>query len=331
MTIEIAPFDESMLEAAAQVYALRHAQDRHMLPGLPDYFDQVEAARHAVETAWCHTHTSGAAALENGRLVAYVFGEAKADTLRERHIWMHFAGHAVDPQHDPELYRDLYAVVGQAWLNKGYSHHFILLPAAPDARKDAWLQLGFAYEQVYALLSLADWKPHESQIPAGIVVRQAHPQDSRLLEELAPIIRRHQAGAPVWGTALPEDEQEIRQGYSELAGDPSWVVWLAILYGKAVGMQGYHRRETSPGDPLIPDGCIELSVAGTLPEARGRGVGVALTQHGLESARQAGYAWCLSDWRITNLLSSRFWPRRGFQPVAYRMVRHVDSRVLWAS
>ena len=33
-----------------------------------------------------------------------------------------------------------------------------------------------------------------------------------------------------------------------------------------------------------------------------------------------------ADWRIANLLASRFWPKRGFQPTAYRMVRYLHSR-----
>jgi hypothetical protein len=36
-------------------------------------------------------------------------------------------------------------------------------------------------------------------------------------------------------------------------------------------------------------------------------------------------------WRSTNLLTARFWPRQGFRPVAYRLVRRVDQRIAWAN
>ena len=74
-----------------------------------------------------------------------------------------------------------------------------------------------------------------------------------------------------------------------------------------------------PGEP------ISLDVAATLPEARGLGVGMALTTHALWWARRQGHERMKADWRIANLLASRFWPRRGFEPTAYRMVRYVQA------
>ena len=41
----------------------------------------------------------------------------------------------------------------------------------------------------------------------------------------------------------------------------------------------------------------------------------------------AGYRYCITDWRSTNLQASRFWPRFGFRPVGYRLVRRIDGRI----
>jgi len=57
---------------------------------------------------------------------------------------------------------------------------------------------------------------------------------------------------------------------------------------------------------------------------RGRGAGVALTEHALEWAREAGYTAVQTDWRVANLESSRFWPRRGFRDTFYRLARRVE-------
>jgi ribosomal protein S18 acetylase RimI-like enzyme len=108
-------------------------------------------------------------------------------------------------------------------------------------------------------------------------------------------------------------------------------VWLALRQGQAVGCQGYFPAEPADDDMLIPEQCTRLTVAGTREWARGRGIGQALTRHGLAHARASGYRYCETDWRSTNLLSSRFWPRQGFRPVAYRLVRRIDPRIAWAN
>ena len=54
-----------------------------------------------------------------------------------------------------------------------------------------------------------------------------------------------------------------------------------------------------------------------------RAPGLALTQASFAWARERGYEAMVTDWRATNLLSSRFWPRRGFRPTFLRLHRLV--------
>jgi hypothetical protein len=51
----------------------------------------------------------------------------------------------------------------------------------------------------------------------------------------------------------------------------------------------------------------------------------------LAQAARAGFRYCETDWRSANLLASRFWPRQGFRPVAYRLARRIDPRIAWAN
>ena len=81
---------------------------------------------------------------------------------------------------------------------------------------------------------------------------------------------------------------------------------------------------------LVPEQCTFLAVAATREEEQGRGVGRALTAHGLAADHAAGYTHCITDWRVANLLSSRFWPQQGFRPVAYRLSRRLDERIAWS-
>ena len=40
-------------------------------------------------------------------------------------------------------------------------------------------------------------------------------------------------------------------------------------------------------------------------------------------ARERGYPTIVVDWRVTNLLSSRFWPGRGFRTTFLRLYRSI--------
>ena len=72
-----------------------------------------------------------------------------------------------------------------------------------------------------------------------------------------------------------------------------------------------------------PEGAALLSWAATRPDVRGSGTGVALTEAGFAWARERGYETMVTDWRVTNLLSSRFWPRRGFRESFLRLYRRI--------
>jgi ribosomal protein S18 acetylase RimI-like enzyme len=73
----------------------------------------------------------------------------------------------------------------------------------------------------------------------------------------------------------------------------------------------------------LPERACYLALASTLPNARGSGIGVALTDASLAAAAEDGYTSMVTDGRMTNLLASRFWPKRGFRPAFYRLYRSI--------
>lgn len=150
-----------------------------------------------------------------------------------------------------------------------------------------------------------------------------------MLASLSDLIWRHLLKAPVWGMTLPEDLPEIRADWAALVDDPAWTIWLAFYQGELAGSQGYFPAEP-PKDALhIPLRCLSMTVAGTKPEFRQRGIQAALTHQGLKHARQMGYRTIETDWRSTNLEADRTWRRLGFQPVIYRLARQVEPRIAW--
>jgi GNAT superfamily N-acetyltransferase len=72
-----------------------------------------------------------------------------------------------------------------------------------------------------------------------------------------------------------------------------------------------------------PDGAALLGWAATDPDVRGSGAGLALTEGAFAWARERGHEVMVTDWRVTNLLSSRFWPGRGFRETFLRLYRHI--------
>jgi ribosomal protein S18 acetylase RimI-like enzyme len=331
VNIEIAPFQDKHIGAAGALLAERRRRDRLRLPELPARLEDQAVASAAVAATWHQTSASGAAALRAGRLVGYMLGRRVIDETWGRSAWVRPAGCALAPDEDAELARSLYAALATPWVEQGIFFHFALLPVADPALLHAWFSLSFGIEQVYGLADLAQLDLSPAPPVPGLVIRRAGPEDRQTLADFSDIIWRHQVQAPVWGIMLPEVVAEQRTGWAELVDDANITVWLAFLDGEPVGCQCYWPAEPADDDMLTPDGCCELSVAGTRPHVRGRGIGTALTRHNLAHARAAGYRTCITDWRSTNLLAARFWPRQGFRPVAYRLVRRVDQRIAWAN
>jgi len=102
-------------------------------------------------------------------------------------------------------------------------------------------------------------------------------------------------------------------------------LFLACRDGRAVGLLAVAPVELSSVHIGLarPDEACILGFAVTDPEARGAGVGLALTAAAFEWARAHGFSTIVTDYRVTNLLSSRFWPRRGFRPTFLRLYRSI--------
>jgi ribosomal protein S18 acetylase RimI-like enzyme len=339
MAIEFVPFHEGLLPVAAELLAQRHARDRAAMTLLPARFETTRTALGAMRDVWHKPWSSGAAALRDGRLIGYLIGEARFDTLRGRHVWMHLGGHALAEDAPSELYADLYATAGPAWLRLGAFDHYVMMPAGDRAGLDAWFTLSFGQEQAHAMRSLDDPLPEAIEV-SGVRVRRASEADrDALVEELSPILRRHLAGPPVWGAALPEYVWPMRQGFAEMLDDESIHVWLAEESdgkgnaGGVLGYQVYVPALPADDDLTVPvsERTVLLELAATLPEARRRGIGRVLTAAGLADARDGGYRICITDWRTANIEANRFWPGQGFRTAVYRLTRKVDPRVAWAT
>ncbi len=304
-------------EPVARLLAEARRERRRLFPMLPSGLDDPSTAGRILERA-----RPGVVALaEDGSLCGFLFAELRDDLIWGPSLVSDPDGWALAPGIDARVLARLYGTVfGRV------SEHRVHVSAWDRTALDAWFHLGFGLEQAYAVARLDDLEAEAPPV-ADVTIRRAKPGDEDILGGLSPLIATMQAGAPVWAGAPAQYLTEIREGFRGLATDAEAIVLLALRGERAVGYQAWFPMEAHPIDGPFTN-AVELSVGATVPGERGTGVGRLLTAHGVSEARKAGFAWCFTDWRTTNPLSSSFWPARGFQPFLYRLTRRLSPLAL---
>lgn len=328
MKTQIIPFIEEHLPEAGGLLAARHRADRARLPLLPARFEEPAVATQAVKALWGEKFKGGYAAFRDGRMLGYLLGETVVQSWG-RCGYVTLPGYALAEGEGPALLQDLYTRLGEDWVRRGVFSHGLYVSAAEPQMVEALFNVGFGKERVDALLDLRTLDLPEEKTPQGITVRKAGPGDNAQTGGFHDIIFRALANAPYWHPTPPEDWEELHEGWSELADDPEWTIWLALEGGTALGIVGFTAQAESDTDLLAAPRTVYLNVAATKPEARGRGLSTLLSGHGLRQARESGYEICYTNWISPNLLAARHWPRYGFQDVAYRLAKRVDPQIAW--
>jgi ribosomal protein S18 acetylase RimI-like enzyme len=308
--IEVRAFEDADVDAAAELLRERHERHRAAEPLLAPVGD----ARGLVASAWEKEATSGAVAVVGGEIGGYVIGSVGENEWWNRHAWVGLTGHAA---REPELVRDLYRLAAERWVEEGAELHVALVPAVADLT-EPWFRVAFAHMQAHGIReSGADPGPR----PAGLTVRAGTLDDARTTPELLTKIWEHHTRSPTFtGLTVPPVAEFLADAQEVLAGS-GVAYFVAERDGQVLGHLLLRPEEP---DLARPPGSIYLAIAATLPDARGSGAGVALTEHALAWAREAGYQAVQTDWRVANLEASRFWPRRGFRETFYRFARRVN-------
>jgi GNAT superfamily N-acetyltransferase len=318
--LEIHPFGPDFLDDAADLLARRHATQRTFEPSLPVEFEQPGVARAAIE-ALVTDDSSGAVATRGGVAVGYVLGTPRSDLTWGPNVWVELAGHAST---EPEAVRDLYALAATRWVEEGRTSHYAIAPASETATIDAWFRVGFGHQHAHAVREVPQSVVVTS--PNGIVIRQATRDDIDLLAALDGLLPAHQAQSPCFSAGRGFSTlEEARTDWIETfdVGDDG--AFVAELDGRVVGSAfGCPVDHSGAHSGLArPHGAALLAFAAVDPEARGAGIGQALSQAILGWARSKDCDIIVTDWRMTNLLSSRAWPRAGYRPTFFRLFRAI--------
>jgi GNAT superfamily N-acetyltransferase len=303
--VKIVPFSEEHVDAAAALLAARHERHRAAEPLLPAELDfRAEIAALLADGA-TGAFTEG----------AYVLGHAAPADRWGPNIWVTAAGHAAE---DPELLRDVWASAASRWFEQGLRAHYALVPATDAPLVDAWFRLGFGAQQAHGVMEVP-----EREWPPG--VREATEDDVEALVEIGPLLSRHQRRSPVFSSVPEQTADDVR---TDVVDDFSLDGVANLVYevdGRIVGDFFVCPLELSDAHSGLarPPRAAFIGFAITNPEVRGSGAGVALTDASFAWARTHGYETMVSDWRVTNLLASRFWPRRGFRTSFLRLHRWI--------
>jgi GNAT superfamily N-acetyltransferase len=303
--MEIVPFAEDHVDAAAELLAARHEAHRVDFPELPAEIDYRAEIAALLEGGATGAFTEG----------AYVLGRPDSPERWGPNIWVEAAGHAA---RDAELLRDVWAGAAAGWFEQGVRAHYALVPATDTSLLDAWFRLGFGAQHGHGVIAIP-----EREWPAG--VREATEDDVEKLVEIGPLLSRHQRRSPVFSSVPEQTADEVR---ADVLDDFETDGVANLVYeteGRIVGDFFVCPLELSSAHSGLarPPGAAFIGFAVTNPEVRGSGAGVALTDASFAWARERGYTTMVTDWRVTNLLSSRFWPRRGFRTSFLRLHRWI--------
>jgi ribosomal protein S18 acetylase RimI-like enzyme len=314
--VEIRPFTEELVGEAARLLEERHRRHRAAEPLLAERPDFAGEMRVLLERG-----ATGVAGSRDGRLVGYLLGTRLADDVWGPNVWVGPAAHAAV---DAEDVRDLYAEAAARWVDEGRTAHYALVPASDAALVDAWFRLGFGQQHALGVRELD--AVDDPAPPDAVVVRPAAADDLEALVALGPLLPDHQARSPVFARGFDQTDEELR---SEIAADLAndrFGLLVAEVDGRVVSsffLVPTQESGVHSGLARVPEALL-LAWAATKPEARGTGAGLALMAASFAWARERGYEAMVVDWRVTNLLSSRFWTRRGFRPTFLRLHRLLD-------
>ena len=209
---------------------------------------------------------------------------------------------------DAEEVRAAYAQGFGAWPPV----HFAI--SGPGEQElDPWYRLGFAQMHAYGARASGG----ERTAVAGVALRRGGPEDLETAMRIDRLIHEVQAEPPS-ASAAAFDEAGHR------------AVWLETLEADDVAYFVAERDGVPVGHTtLYPDvedaEALHLASTAVAAAERGSGIGVLLTTHALAYAAEQGYPRLRTNWRVTNLGASRFWPARGFELTHIRLVRRLPD------
>lgn len=329
------PFEARDLSSAAAMLAARQRRDRSRLPMFTSALENEAVCGTLLEGLAARERVLGAAALRDGQLVGFLFGEAMLfapddfayQFIPPHSVSMPVEGHAVAEGDDAtEVYRALYGELAAGWVANGFFVHRAHIVPGDAALQEAWVALGFGRHSTAAT---RDTGPVANARAAGIEVHRASSEDIEVVTALSNTLLLHHARSPMFWPPLRTPEKAEREFHLGALTDAASPYFIAYRDGRPVGAQTFLKVGFTP--PVVErEGNVYLFEGVVQPEARSGGVGSALLEYSMRWARENGLTWCTLHFASGNPSGAPFWLGQGFVPVEYTMERRIDERIAWA-
>ena len=318
---EILPFADEHLAAAGDLLAARHRAHRAVEPLLsPRYEDPEVGPRRGGRRVRAPRTPRAPSPFRATASSATSSALPRSDSAWGPNAWVEAAGHAVE---EAETARALYGLAAARWVDEGRTAHYALLPAYDTALDRRLVPPGLrppAHER--------HPRARRRRPRPGRPRRAAAGSSGTFLCSPASTWSSpaHQhSGRPSPRVLLDVYEERLADWEEDFDNPKFWNVVVehdGAIVGCAVGCS--LEVSSMHTGPASPDRAAFLGFAAVVPQARGLGVGRALGEAVSAWALSEGYpSIIVTDWRETNLLSSRAWRGLGYRDTFTRVHRLV--------
>lgn len=305
----VRPLEPSDVEAVVRRVVNRLALDAQIQPLVnPVVATPVlaDALRHAADQTWVVER--------EGEIVGHIFGALLESELYGNGVWIGPDGVSFD---STDLLIDLYSVAGANWIERGALEHYVWTIDDVTSTQP-WYEMGFARMHMRGVSRLEDHVDHP--LPEGYTLRRGGVADIEIAVALDDELDAVQRVGPSFSIGL--DHSSKRDDLMESLEDPEVHHYIVELGRDAVGQCMTfplpHRRGSF-------EHTLHLSAVTVDARHRHLGVGTAMVDAALRDARDAGFEYVETNWRVTNRRARNFWTDYGFEPTYVRLHRTIGA------
>jgi ribosomal protein S18 acetylase RimI-like enzyme len=249
---------------------------------------------------------------QQGVIVGHLFGALLESEPYGNGVWVGPDGASFD---NTDILSDLYSSAGATWIERGALEHYVWTIDEVGSTQP-WYEMGFARMHMRGVLRLDVERNHE--LPDGYSLRRGNLDDLEIAVALDDELDNVQRVGPSFSIGL--DHSSKRDDLLETLEDPEVDHYIVEYEGQPVA-----QCITFPLPPRRGsfERTLHLSAVTVDAEHRQLGIGTAMVDAALGNARNTGFEYVESNWRITNRRARNFWLGYGFEPTYVRLHRTI--------